>query len=344
MKKLTKLLTMLLSLAMVFTMCIPSAFAASDTASVTASDDKPVTAQLIDNKNEPVYKDVALKNKIGTVYGRDTFKILRIDLKKNVIYIEYPVDTGGTKQGFLKASKVFLSLSGTSCKASGRFNTYWHCDNSKSAGNVDRNDLSLLLGKKGNFYQVFYPVSGGFKVAFARSSDVEKYLMGNAEQDNDLTWQWPVSSASTSQSFGHYSSAMAKKGRAYHAGVDLVSSKHAIYAAADGTVSYRGYSPGNGNHVILRHTLNGSTVYTLYSHLDDFSGCPNVNQSVSLGDRIGTMGNTGNCTGTHLHFAVFTGNSNDPYGYTKVNSSSKMSYKGCTFYNPATVISSGKLS
>lgn len=178
MKKLTKLLTMLLSLALVFTMCIPSAFAASNNANVTASSSKPVNGQLIDNKNEPVYKDAALKNKIGTVYGRDTFKILRIDLKKNIIYIEYPVDTGGKKEGFLKASKVFLALSGNSYKSTGRFNTYWHCDSSKSAGYVDANDVSLLLGKKGDFYQLVYPVKGGFKTAFARTADVNKFLLG----------------------------------------------------------------------------------------------------------------------------------------------------------------------
>lgn len=334
-KNVTKLISTILAMSILFSLFLPSAFAAS-------GDTK---AHLIQNKNEPVYEDASLKHQIGTTYGTDELIILKIDGKNKLIKIRFKLDKGGTKEGWLKLNKVLLAASGKSYKSTGTFKTYWRDSTANVFGSVSPKDFVEVLGEKGSFTQIRYSLDvGGYKVGFAKTSDVKKYVTGNTEQNNGLSWQWPVSSYSTSQSFGHYSSAMAKKGRAYHAGVDLVSSKHAIYAAADGTVSYRGYSSGNGNHVILRHTLNSSTVYTLYSHLDDFSGCPKVNQSVSRGDRIGTMGNTGNSTGTHLHFAVFIGSSNDPYGYTSVNSSSRMSYKGCTFYNPATVISKGKLS
>lgn len=336
-KSISRLVSLLLSLSILFSFCIPSAFAAG-------GDTK---AHLIQNKNEPVYEDTSLKRQIGTAYGSDELIILKIDSKNKLIKFRYKLDRGGYKEGWTRLSKVLLAASGKSYKSTGSFKTYWRDNTSHVYGSVSSKDFVEVLGEKGSFTQIRYSLNGGgYKYAFSKTSDVKKYVTNSSDEDGEnksQAWQWPVNSYSTSQSFGHRSPSMAKMGRAYHAGMDLVSSKHAIYAAADGTVTYRGYSSGNGNHVILRHTLNGTTVYTLYSHLSDYSGCPKVNQSVSRGSRIGTMGSTGNSSGTHLHFAVFTGSSIDPYGYTDVNSTTKMSYKGCTYYNPSMVISKGRL-
>jgi murein DD-endopeptidase MepM/ murein hydrolase activator NlpD len=55
------------------------------------------------------------------------------------------------------------------------------------------------------------------------------------------------------------------------------------------------------------------------------------------------MGSTGNSTGVHLHFGVFTGYSSDPLGYTNVNSSARMTCGGITYYNPSTVVNNNRL-
>lgn len=161
--------------------------------------------------------------------------------------------------------------------------------------------------------------------------------------DVTSSWSWPVNGYTVTQSFNHYSSSMASKGRPYHSGIDLVATNKTVNAAASGTVVYKGYSNGNGNHVIISHNLNGETVKTLYSHLANFDRCPAVGQSISQGQAIGIMGTTGNSTGTHLHFAVFQGQSNDPYGYVSSKGADKMNYGGCVFYDPSYVISNGKL-
>lgn len=80
-----------------------------------------------------------------------------------------------------------------------------------------------------------------------------------------------------------------------------------IYAIANGEVIYSkslgAYNNGWGNSVILRHTLpDGSVVYSQYNHLDSVS----VGSNVSIGEQIGTMGNTGNSTDAHLHFEIHT--------------------------------------
>ena len=57
-----------------------------------------------------------------------------------------------------------------------------------------------------------------------------------------------------------------------------------------------------GNYIYINHN-NG--YISIYMHLADVF--VSQGQTVSKGDTIGTMGNTGRSTGTHLHFAVYYG-------------------------------------
>lgn len=56
---------------------------------------------------------------------------------------------------------------------------------------------------------------------------------------------------------------------------------------------------GYGNYVIILH---GNNMATLYAHMDSVS--VKMGAAVSKGEIIGTMGNTGNSFGAHLHFEV----------------------------------------
>lgn len=86
-------------------------------------------------------------------------------------------------------------------------------------------------------------------------------------------------------------------------GVDLASAAGTtIRAAAAGTVivaKASGWNGGYGNYIVIKHA-NGTQ--TLYAHLS--SVAVGVGQSVDAAEYIGTMGNTGKSTGTHLHFEV----------------------------------------
>ena len=65
-----------------------------------------------------------------------------------------------------------------------------------------------------------------------------------------------------------------------------------------------------GKHIKIRATVNGSTVYIRYCHLNSFA--VNVGDKVTSGQLIAYSGSTGNSTGPHLHYEVR--NSNDRYG------------------------------
>lgn len=92
----------------------------------------------------------------------------------------------------------------------------------------------------------------------------------------------------------------------YHYGVDLGAPEGLdIHAAADGTVTAvlpPEQSNGGGNYVAIQHADN---VYTLYMHMCDLIVANG--QSISKGDIIGHVGNTGHSTGSHLHFQVNVG-------------------------------------
>jgi murein DD-endopeptidase MepM/ murein hydrolase activator NlpD len=88
-----------------------------------------------------------------------------------------------------------------------------------------------------------------------------------------------------------------------HNGVDIAASIGTpIVAAAGGQVisaKSSGYNGGYGKMVIISHAGN---VQTVYGHLNSVN--VSVGQTVSQGQTIGSVGNTGKSTGPHLHFEV----------------------------------------
>lgn len=99
-----------------------------------------------------------------------------------------------------------------------------------------------------------------------------------------------------------------------HAAIDIGSWTGAPVKASDGgyvVEAGRGWSSGYGNHVVVDH---GNGFRTLYAHLNSIFVSPG--ESVSKGQQIGTVGNTGNSTGPHLHFEVlYQGVRRNPYSY-----------------------------
>jgi murein DD-endopeptidase MepM/ murein hydrolase activator NlpD len=88
-----------------------------------------------------------------------------------------------------------------------------------------------------------------------------------------------------------------------HTGLDFAgSSGTPIRAAASGTVISTGYEGAYGNRIVIDH---GNGFRTTYNHLSGIT--VSVGQKVTAGDRIGSLGNTGNSTGPHLHFEVTKG-------------------------------------
>lgn len=131
-------------------------------------------------------------------------------------------------------------------------------------------------------------------------------------------WAWPTSRPySITSGYGY-------RWGEFHGALDIyVGHGSPIYAANNGTVvavgtgCIRGNTKCNGtrgNYIIINH--NAGNYYTQYMHMHTIS--VQVGQTVYRGQKIGTMGNTGNVVptpaygssslaGTHLHFEVWIG-------------------------------------
>lgn len=90
----------------------------------------------------------------------------------------------------------------------------------------------------------------------------------------------------------------------YHMALDIANNAApAILAADTGTATYAGCIQwGYGCHVIIDH---GNGFRTLYAHMAALD--VSIGQTVTKGQRIGTMGSTGRSTGTHVHFEIYSG-------------------------------------
>ncbi|AEI47845.1 peptidoglycan DD-metalloendopeptidase family protein [Runella slithyformis] len=93
-------------------------------------------------------------------------------------------------------------------------------------------------------------------------------------------------------------------GRRSHEGIDVAAPRGTpVVAAANGYISSVGVNNLGGNVIFQQVENGGITLY--YAHLD--SQMAVSGQRVSIGDTIGTVGNTGNAitTGPHLHFGIY---------------------------------------
>ena len=94
-----------------------------------------------------------------------------------------------------------------------------------------------------------------------------------------------------------------------HAGIDITRNGiqgAPIGAALNGTVTASGWLGGYGNAVKLSHPSGHET---LYAHMAQNPGLA-LRSTVTKGQTIGQVGNTGNSYGPHLHFEVTRSGSN----------------------------------
>jgi murein DD-endopeptidase MepM/ murein hydrolase activator NlpD len=131
-------------------------------------------------------------------------------------------------------------------------------------------------------------------------ADIEKIKPKTTSGIVTKDFLWPVPNYYTITSpFGYRTSPYP----GFHTGIDIsganVSGKN-IVATKAGTVALLQYSTtGYGRHLLILHN-DGSA--TLYAHCTSI--LVSLNQTVSKGQVIATVGTTGNSTGPHLHYEI----------------------------------------
>ena len=127
---------------------------------------------------------------------------------------------------------------------------------------------------------------------------------------NDGNFMWPLTTGVISSSFG--GRRLANGDTSYHYATDIACPTGTpIYASNSGTVVSSAWHDSYGNYVLVDH---GNGIATLYAHMS-LRTCT-AGQTVSKGDMIGQVGNTGYSFGSHLHFEYrINGQRVDPENY-----------------------------
>ena len=129
---------------------------------------------------------------------------------------------------------------------------------------------------------------------------------------SNATWITPVSGYRLTSAFGMRKHPVLGVNR-MHNGIDMACAAGTpIYATRAGTVTKAAYQAGGaGNYVSINHLDGFASIYMHMTHYVVSQG-----QSVSQGQLIGYVGNTGISTGDHLHFGVsYAGTYVNPLAY-----------------------------
>lgn len=114
-----------------------------------------------------------------------------------------------------------------------------------------------------------------------------------------LLFQRPVRNTVISSHYGFRNSPVTGEPQ-FHGGVDFAAPTGVpVIAAREGRVAGIGVDPLYGKYVLIEHD---GGYETFYGHLHEIN--VRLNDQVSSGMMIGTVGNSGRSTGPHLHFEI----------------------------------------
>ncbi len=134
------------------------------------------------------------------------------------------------------------------------------------------------------------------------SDDIGKELLFRSDTYLNTIQFLPLGrpvSGSVSSKFGLRIDPLNNK-RGFHTGVDLRGhTGDPIRATADGTVAKAFRNGGYGKYVEINH---GNGYSTKYAHMNSIT--VKRGENVQRGQKIGTVGNTGRSTGSHLHYEI----------------------------------------
>lgn len=113
-----------------------------------------------------------------------------------------------------------------------------------------------------------------------------------ASRGSVVSFLWPC--------VGQITSTFGPRNNGFHHGLDIAAPRGVeVKAARSGRVEFAGWLNIYGRTVIINH---GNGYQTLYAHNNQL--LVKEGQNVAAGERIATIGATGNATGPHVHFEV----------------------------------------
>lgn len=147
--------------------------------------------------------------------------------------------------------------------------------------------------------------SNGLELIFGTASDIENTAINVSlsfkpvpDVLEELIFSTPVDNPVVTSKYGSRINPVTLKD-GFHSGIDIDSfSSQNVYSVFDGVVIDYGFDDIYGNFIKIDHQ-NGYVSF--YAHLLEFS----FDDFVLQGEKIGIIGDTGQTTGSHLHFEIY---------------------------------------
>ncbi|MCD8048594.1 MAG: hypothetical protein LUG52_03155, partial [Clostridia bacterium] len=170
MKTARKIFALMLTLTLILgTMVLPS-YAATKWPATSGIK----TYCLSTSNNTVVYQTTTSTAKYGTIYATDLVTIKGYDSSSDRFKVNYPI-SGGTKTGYVKRTAITSgkvnSASGT-FTATAKITTYRRASTSNSLGSISKGDECYQTATSGSYTQVIYPISGGYKMGWIKTSSI----------------------------------------------------------------------------------------------------------------------------------------------------------------------------
>lgn len=127
----------------------------------------PIKAYTMGTGKTTVYSSVDGSAKSNKIYDTDLCTINSV-YTNGWCYVTFPLDAGGTDEGYVKTSVFFNTSSREKMTVTTQTTTYSRSDCATSVGYIGAGDEVIKVGSSGGLSQVIYPLTaGGYKCAWA---------------------------------------------------------------------------------------------------------------------------------------------------------------------------------
>lgn len=305
-----------LSVILAIVLMLPTIFCVTASAASYPSISSSKYIEFEAQQNINVYKDKTCKTR-GTSSPAEAYNasIAKGDvcyiyeIAASYIKLNYPT-TSGRKTGFIKRGDLFDKTAPEEYVSSAKASVTVY--KARGTSSIAKGDKVWRVGTKNDYkgyYAVIYEAKSGkraYKLGWITEADYRKVFGVPGGDDtvvrpvSGTTSVWPVggNGGTHRRNWPKYSNG------SYHSGTDISAPTGTpVYATYGGVVdTVKSLTTSYGKHIILKCEVDGQTVYIYYCHLDSFN--VKKGDTVKAGQKIGTVGNTGNSSGSHLHYEV----------------------------------------
>lgn len=142
------------------------------------SSNKPISCYTLNSSGKVyAYKDSNLRTKTGGYIDCSTDECKIQKISGNAVQVKYPVKGGTRTAWFARSAFTSYDLAnGTAEKweQKSQVTTYKRSDGKETYGYISKGDICYKLSETGNYKQVIYPVSSGYKIGWIKTNETSQ--------------------------------------------------------------------------------------------------------------------------------------------------------------------------